>query len=102
MHLDEVRVVVRYDIEPVVNHTVSAGAIPLQVLDVRGRVDILQPLRYPEQHRSARAGEVDNRDPDVGVVPDHLQCPPRRARARDDSSEIIIGGLKTTRHQNPL
>lgn len=49
MHVDQVRIVVGHEIDPVVHHTVSAGAILLQVLDVAGRVDELQPPGDPEE-----------------------------------------------------
>ena len=41
------------------------------------RVDELEPLGDPEQHGPAVAGEVPDLDLDLGVVPDHLQRPPR-------------------------
>lgn len=56
MHVDQVRIVVGHEIDPVVHHTVSAGAILLQVLDVAGRVDELQPPGDPEQRGPAGTG----------------------------------------------
>jgi hypothetical protein len=43
------------------------------------RIHELKPLGDPEQHGPAVAGEVQDRDPDLRVVPDHLQRPPRRS-----------------------
>ena len=78
MHVDQVLGVVGHDIDPVVNHTVSAGAIPLQVLDVRGRVHELEPLGDAEQDgpanaskkegNSSRHSEVVEEPDDVGEV----------------------------------
>jgi hypothetical protein len=57
MHLNEIARVVGHDIDPVANHTVSAGAIPLEVLNMPRRVDGLEPLGDPEQLGPVGAGE---------------------------------------------
>lgn len=49
MHLDQVLEVIGHNIDPVANHTVSAGAIPLQILDVPWRVHSLQPFGNAEK-----------------------------------------------------
>ena len=62
MHLDKVLEVVGHDIDPVVNHTVSAGAIPLQVLDMPRRVHELQPLGDAGEDGPAVVPSSTNRD----------------------------------------
>ena len=65
MYLDEIARVIGYGIDPGANHTVSAGAIPLRVLDVRRRVLELEPLGDAEQHGPTLAGEPEDLDPDL-------------------------------------
>ena len=69
MHLDELSFPIGHDRDPVAGHPVGASPVPLQVLDMRGGVHELKPLRDPEQHRPAGAGEVQDVIPTWASVP---------------------------------
>ena len=52
---------VRDNRDPVTGHRVAPRPVPLQVLNVRRRVHVLQPFGDPEQNGPARAGETEVR-----------------------------------------
>ncbi len=55
VNLDQVRVLVRDDRDPVALHCVAPGPVPFQVLDMAGGVHELEPLGDAEQHGPAGA-----------------------------------------------
>ena len=61
VHFHQVLRMVRDNRDPVTGHRVAPRPVPLQVLNVRRRVHVLQPFGDPEQNGPARAGETEVR-----------------------------------------
>jgi hypothetical protein len=63
--------------DPAAPHRVAPDAVPGEVRGVPRCINELEPFGHAKQHRPAVAGEVPDLHLDVGIVPDHLQCPAR-------------------------
>ena len=80
VHLDQVCRLIRHDRDPVAGHRVPSSPVPLQVLHMRRRIDVLQPPGDPKQHQLVVPGEVNDHDLNRRVVHDLLQRPPDGSR----------------------